>query len=692
MPLAVKILDYLYRHPDTSYRQALEDRLIDVTYSSYGFYRWFPIQWLRDDWLERYVRIPFDIAGGLPSAFQERWRDRAEAFVADLDANGEADYLVAIKFGPRIGVDTLSGFFWVHRSGGAFELVPLPGWVYDYEEEPNIRALYPTVLAIEDLNGDGQAEVAYTVSTCGASTCFERLRVLSWQDGRWKDLLVTGGWVPQNGRWVIRDDDGDGIAELVATDTGPGSAGMGPSVPYEIHFQLRHGEFVPVEEVLPEGPEYMGEEFRSVKYWLFGQRLLRAYRFTEAVRMLECLAGCVDEENPWVDYRPFALFRAGMVHALLDDVERARELWDQLVEQFPDHPLSQDVAQLRQVIKTRDDIWLGCAWLDENGQDWAAHEHLSGLPNGYRFYLDWSDLCASGFLLPLWHWSTQESLVAQMARFQISWNKLSTEYDLNNDGIPEPIGLLSVGNGRSPWVFLSQGDSYWPLLVTQPFPIEALNTAGAFWSGFYSAIDPECKDIRVTDLDGNHMPEVLIVCPGRFQVWEWLGHRFQPHIVQYYDPRRAKVLRGRVVLTTGPGDTAKLRVLLSDPDAPGQVVEERTYRLRGGDLQLIGRDPAPEPPGPSPLAEALEALFRDADPQRALEYLGRYDSSVPWTQYYDAPAAFREATGLYLKALALLYLGQERKAQPILETLMRDYPETGWAVLAAEKLDLLAVE
>jgi hypothetical protein len=650
-PLVFKILDYLYQHPNTSYRRVLIERVIDLV--GYG-YDVLPFQWLVEEWLDMAVRQPFQAAGGLPPWFEEEWRDRGQVLQTDLDGNGDPDYLVAFRLGPPLFYDSPGGLYWLHGEDGRYK------WMQLLANQPNIKA-------VRDLNGDGRTDVAYSSSHCGAATCFEHLHVFSWQDGTWRSMLVPDGWSPLNGGWTIQDRK-DGTAELIATTRGPGIAGFGPFFRYNIHFLPIHGEFVPVRVSPEEVPQKGGEGGGDVIHLEWAQKLMYSHRFTESLEVLTAVVEKRVEPNPWIDYTPYALFRTGMTHLFLRDATAAQQVWERLVTVFPDHPVSRDVAQVRTLVQRPEDVWGVCSWLDQKkDRYWSPPElaakgtGLGGIPTSYGAPLSWYDLCNPHLLLPLETWTRQESLEVQMARLGLSWQLLSVDYDLNGDGLPDPIGVLNVRGARSPWAFLSDGDFYRPFFVAQPFPLGAISVDEDY---SYYRRATEYQEIRLTDLDGNHQPEILLIGPFHFTLWEWIGHRFRLNFVQNHDLRRAQVLAGRLTLETTVDGKGAIRVQWFEPQAQRELISEWVYRLEKEGLTRV------IPPVVT-------------TPQQALAYLVRFEPTPSVAVIYSAT---ERAAVRYLRALALKYAGYETEAQTEFAAIIRELPDTGWALLAKEKV------
>lgn len=85
----------------------------------------------------------------------------------------------------------------------------------------------PALIEIDDLNGDGRTEMAYSSTSCGAHTCFTTVYIAASGTGEYQDL--TGGGIEMS--YVepsFVDWDGDGVRELIMYGGTIGSVGAGP--------------------------------------------------------------------------------------------------------------------------------------------------------------------------------------------------------------------------------------------------------------------------------------------------------------------------------------------------------------------------------------------------------------------------------------------------------------------------------
>ncbi|MGD8455035.1 MAG: hypothetical protein PVF83_01530 [Anaerolineales bacterium] len=86
----------------------------------------------------------------------------------------------------------------------------------------------PTVVRIQDMDADGQDELIIASSSCGAHTCFEDMRILSWTGERFENRLEGSTIDLPYPNAKLIDYDRDYIYDFEVTGTAVGSVGAGP--------------------------------------------------------------------------------------------------------------------------------------------------------------------------------------------------------------------------------------------------------------------------------------------------------------------------------------------------------------------------------------------------------------------------------------------------------------------------------
>ncbi|MBI3958901.1 MAG: hypothetical protein HY328_08835 [Chloroflexi bacterium] len=478
--------------------------------------------WLLTRWLGRFFRENANSAGELPPEIVETWPANGAVRQTDVDGDGAPDYVVVVPW--WYGSDQLGEIFWVRRAEDDFVVVP----VLPNEFDP---AILPTLLAVEDVDGDGRQEIIFSRSRCG-SACTTLLTVAKWTGAGFTSLLVGSNGAS---RWDVVDTDGDGRIDELHKAFGR-FAFYQEFLPQTVIYRLQRREFVPIEISSPLVKMELGASFGQgdgIKQYGYGVFLLSQGGETEKAALR--LTPLVEQaENPYagmspffLDPRPYASVRLGMLHLMNGDVQAAQTTWTTNALRFPNGEMGGVLRQLAvrlqlftstqsQTIKP---VASFCRWLQEK-HPYQLPAPLDGM-YGYLFYT-WTDLCNPLLwlrLTPLPHFF-QETLAA----YQIPWQPLSTAYDLNNDGSADPLLLVQDVAGRSyPVALLSGPDGFHALPANQPFPP---GTPLALNSQEIGSARPAEGAVQVVDFGNDGRPDLIDFGYGG-GVWSWNGRRFE---------------------------------------------------------------------------------------------------------------------------------------------------------------------
>ena len=86
----------------------------------------------------------------------------------------------------------------------------------------------PRLLYVQDFNADGMHDVVYSSTHCGAHTCFENLKILTWIGGEYVHMLEGSTLEYPYPDIKLTDFDHDGVYDLEVTGTVIASVGAGP--------------------------------------------------------------------------------------------------------------------------------------------------------------------------------------------------------------------------------------------------------------------------------------------------------------------------------------------------------------------------------------------------------------------------------------------------------------------------------
>ena len=672
-PFTLRILDYLRRNPQAPERLGLIEYLFD---NASGRLAYDP-EWLYAEWLEQTVVQPFQQAGGAPPGFAEAWSKRGEVWPVQFEGKDAEAYLVRLGAQPRLDTTAVKRLYYLSPRDGEWQLELL---------ESTARAGIEIVSTDADLDGDGRADLAYSVRTCGASDCSDELHLLAAEADGWRSLplLVPLHSYPHstNGGWQVEMGP-DGRSELVMMRGGPGSAGFGDVAPYRVHFAWQDGAFTPVR--ISPVPERRYDRADYLNQW--ADRLAGSGRIDEARQAMEQAAQRDRSagDGSGLDYRPFTLFRLGLANLYLHQPGEALLAWLELAERFPDTQVGHDVQDLAVLVDQPDAAWQVCAWYHSGSvhdrPEWtplAVRRSGRGLMWGEALSIYPDTWCQPVVLVNQAAWSADLPLAEQAEALGFAWRPLAETADLNGDGQSDPVGVL---DGRL-WAFLSGDSEYRPLYIESGLPPGAVLEPVVDWW------EPDVeRQFETADLDRDGLPEILVFEPGGFGMWRWSGRRFEPQWVQYLQGSQA--LDGRTRLEDGQ---VVARVAPA-PYADERVIGEWTYRLVDGQMERVDPPVAADPvvaAGPGErLAAAVDALFRRGQPQEALDLLGGFTPRAPAgaaVPDFFSDSANDAAAACALRALAYETLGNWPAARRQWQYILEQYPETPWAGLAQERL------
>ena len=636
-PLAVLIADHLQRHPDDPQALALWRRVISLGKST------------------------TELGAADPQSINVGWA---------FDDRAQAEFM-ALNLSP--------------------DPVSAPSAPFDFGE----LTIIPT-----NVDGDETEDYLLNATISGEYTPLGQLRLMRWRDGGWtgEHLLSydnDGGHVnvsDASGRcgsacsgqlagWTWRNGERQSLFPpwadhgSIRVQTEQGALVVSSS---DVRYRF-DGEFLtPAELVVPTGrfSDRIGSQLA------YAHGLIVLGRFDEAIDQLEKAAAQSDGSfgfghNDLIkDARPTALFRIGAIHLLNNDPAAARTAWERTAQTYPKSLAAAVVLDLN-LANFNGSMSQWCEIIAANQvliTDSFQRGYLDQFPTNE---FDWLPLCHPRLRLPLHQWTKIAPLADQFAALGLPWQPLSNDYDLNDDGINDPLGVVDWLGIYTPWAFLSTGDRYQPLYVMQPWssatPLTSLTDID------YLLRRPTA--VRITDLDADGAPELSFDSGGYLYFTIWRGDRFwADHISLYQESQR---FTATLSLAPQPDGTSQFIVdLLPNADGVQPDPNHLEYRLRDGRLQQTV--PAPTDPiseytyglNPAPLDEVYVALFGQNDPGQALRLLTTI-TPPNQTRYTHEQ--------LVLQALALDYSGQSAEAQRLLQTIAEANPPSGWSLFARTK-------
>jgi hypothetical protein len=156
----------------------------------------------------------------LPSPGGDTW------FCLASDADGDSDKEVAVVLGDDSGATT-DPMAWqivvFDKQDGAYQVA----FESPLERTDPYTPGRPALLALADINNDGNTELVYTDTQCGAHTCTTTAHILSSSPTGYVSISGEGFSMP-TADVSLGDTDGDGVMELIMHGGVIGSVGAGP--------------------------------------------------------------------------------------------------------------------------------------------------------------------------------------------------------------------------------------------------------------------------------------------------------------------------------------------------------------------------------------------------------------------------------------------------------------------------------
>jgi tetratricopeptide (TPR) repeat protein len=288
----------------------------------------------------------------------EKWealRRVTDLLRVDVDDDGAGELvMVVVDPSPDYGVNLRGDVLVVDKDEQRYSLA--------YSAAGESLLLDPALIEIDDLNGDGHTEMAFSSTSFGAHTCFTTVFIVASGTGQYQDL--TGGGIEMS--YVdpsFVDWDGDGVRELIMYGGTIGSVGAGPQRERTEVYRWDGTAYVLSETV------YDYSNYLYFKVLDANQALLDA-NYEEAVALYR---EAIDnpnldvwmEEGERVELAAFSRYRLTLTHLLLGEVASAEATRDELLGAQPDSIYAQVVNVFWDAYEREADLKVACEQVGE---------------------------------------------------------------------------------------------------------------------------------------------------------------------------------------------------------------------------------------------------------------------------------------------------------------------------------------
>jgi tetratricopeptide (TPR) repeat protein len=288
----------------------------------------------------------------------EKWealRHVTDLLRVDVDDDGRGELvMVVVDPSPDYGVNLRGDVLVVDKDEQRYSLA--------YSAAGESLLLDPALIEIDDLNGEGHTEIAFSSTSCGAHTCFTTVYIVASGTGQYQDL-TSGGIEMSYVEPSFVDWDGDGVRELIMYGGTIGSVGAGPQRERTEVYKWDGTAYVLSETV------YDYSNYLYFKVLDANQALLDA-NYEEAVALYR---EAIDnpnldvwmEEGERVELAAFSRYRLTLTHLLLGEVASAEATRDELLGAQPDSIYAQVVNVFWDAYEREADLKVACEQVGE---------------------------------------------------------------------------------------------------------------------------------------------------------------------------------------------------------------------------------------------------------------------------------------------------------------------------------------
>jgi hypothetical protein len=261
------------------------------------------------------------------------WNGTDNIAAVDVDGDGQEDMLIAVT-DPDNSFPQRGMLLLYLRQKNTYRLAQQVG------DPRNGYPSNPTIFAANDLLKDGGTEIVFTLTDCGAHTCFTTLDVLRWDQQQLRSLMDSPRQMAN--AEISLNPSGHGTLDILMHGGTIGSVGAGPQRAVNELYRWNGKAFtLTAKSVDPSNFLY----FKVVD----ANALMLNKKYAEAAALYQEaitnpkleVYGIAGPEPERSNLNAFARFRLMVAYALLNDVALAQSARDDLLGQQPEHIYAQ---------------------------------------------------------------------------------------------------------------------------------------------------------------------------------------------------------------------------------------------------------------------------------------------------------------------------------------------------------------
>jgi len=324
--------------------------------------------------IARYLRDSGGDEDGLRSMLVD-WgalRHVTDLLRVDVDDDGLGELLIVlVEPSPEYGINLRGDLLVLDRKDEMFELA--------YSAAGDSILLDPALIEVDDLNGDGQTEMAFSFTECGAHTCFTTVHIVTSGAGNYQNLTGEGiemSYVEP----YFSDWDGDGVRELIMHGGTIGSVGAGPQRERTEVYRWDGAAYV-LSETVYDYSNYLYFRILDANQALMGGKYeMAATLYREAIDNPSLDVWMEESEREGLV--AFSRYRLSLTYLLLGKVELAQASLDELLLEQPDSLYAQVAQVLWDTYQRTGDLRAAC---EDVGTFAASHPETADVLTNYGY-------------------------------------------------------------------------------------------------------------------------------------------------------------------------------------------------------------------------------------------------------------------------------------------------------------------